>query len=124
MRACLVLGRRFVGIGLFLVAVGASVMAEAPSADNLPEIALGWEPLLHVERAAAAVGIAGFAMLVVWRAGRGEFPIRFAQIEYETRSIATEMDQAIGLLELRIDELEKATQEDGDRPVADAAEEG
>ena len=102
-----VLRRRLAGVACLLLALAASGSVGPPSEAQLPEIALGWPLLLHIERAAAAVGLVGFALLVIWRAGRGEFPLRFAQIEYEARSVATEMQRGAELLRTRADEIEE-----------------
>lgn len=97
--------RRVVGVVLFAAALAASILGRAPTG-GLPEVALGWPLLLHVERAAAAVGISGVALLVIWRAGRGEYPVRFAHIEYEVRSVATELDKGLAAMEERAMQVE------------------
>lgn len=102
----LVLGRRLVGLACFLLSLAASGLLGLPSEGQMPEIALGWPLLLHIERAVAAMGLIGFALLIIWRAGRGEFPIRFGQIEYEAR-VAGEVEDALGGHERRITHVEQ-----------------
>lgn len=98
---------------LFVLAIVGSVAAGSPAGGEMPDIALGWAFLLHLERAAAVVGIIGLVVLVLWRAGRGEFPVRLGQIEYELRGTAEEMNLAIDLLRSRITSLEKRTRTSG-----------
>lgn len=102
-----VLRRRLAGVACLLLALAASGSVGPPSEAQLPEIALGWPLLLHIERAAAAVGLVGFALLVIWRAGRGEFPLRFAQIEYEPESSATATKVTLAAIESRLVLLER-----------------
>ncbi|MFN8113284.1 MAG: hypothetical protein U0R51_08785 [Solirubrobacterales bacterium] len=106
-----ILGRRLAGIALFVCATGASVIAGEPPGGELPDVSLGWPILLYLERAAVAVGILGFTVLIIWRAGRGEFPVRFGNVEYEARSVASQMDEGIEVLELRIEQLEKKAEQ-------------
>jgi hypothetical protein len=49
---------------------------------KLPGAALNWRLLFHVERAAALLGAIGVVLLIGWRATKGEFPIKFGQVEY------------------------------------------
>ncbi len=102
-----VLGRRVAGALLFFLALLASVAAGAPTGTSLPETALGWTPLLHVERAAVAVVILGALGLVIWRAGEGKFPSRFGQIEYATQVVAEELDLAVSGHDWRIARIER-----------------
>jgi hypothetical protein len=57
-----------------------------------PAVALGWAPLLHLERAAAVFGVLGGVALIGWKALHREFPVKFGNlIEYEVahRTIRT-----------------------------------
>jgi hypothetical protein len=49
---------------------------------TLPGAAFGWNALFHVERAAAVMGAVGLVVLIGARALKGEFPIKFGQVEY------------------------------------------
>ncbi|MFN8151498.1 MAG: hypothetical protein U0R24_10300 [Solirubrobacterales bacterium] len=100
------------------LAMLSSLIAGTPR--SLPEIALGSAPLLHVERAAAVLALLGMTLVIVWRASRGQLPIRFANVEYESE-VAAEHDDQIANLNQRVVVLEIAAQlrgtddlEDGD----------
>lgn len=68
--------------------IWASHRSGAPA--PLPEIALGWALLFHMERAAAVLAVAGAVLLTGWRASRGELPVRLGQIEYEASETSFE----------------------------------
>ena len=108
MSADAVLLRRLTGGALFLIALGASVAAGVPADAGMPEVALGSPLLLHLERAALMVGILGLSGLVIWRAGRGEFPDRLGHIEYEAES-ATATKEMLASVESRLVLLEQLT---------------
>jgi len=65
---------------LFGLACTVSVLSGTPP--KLPGSALGWSPLLHVERAGAVLAAIGVVWLVGWRALHGHFPIKFGNVEY------------------------------------------
>jgi hypothetical protein len=80
---------------VFVVIIGISDAAGVP--EKLPGVALGWNALFHVERAAALLGGFGTVLLVGARAMKGEFPIRFGQVEYaqkEANRAATGVTEA------------------------------
>jgi hypothetical protein len=104
-------------LGIFGVAVVASICAGAP--EDLPDVALGWEPLLHVLRAAALLGALGAVLLVGWRATKGEFPIKFGNLEYPTvHQAAAEAEKVSASQERRLLYLEVLA---GIRPPDDLA---
>lgn len=97
-------------------AIAASVLSGSPTSERLPEIALGWQPLFHVERAGAMLGVLSAIILVGWRASRGELPTRFANVEYrlnETAVTSSSLEQRVWLLEL-INGLRPALDDDGE----------
>ena len=99
-----------------LAATFASYSYGAPPASNGPGVALGWPALLHVERAAAFLGVVSLGALVGWRASMGRLPIKIPYLEYEAE-LARETDEALGRLEQRLDQLERKVEElgaDGD----------
>ena len=100
--------RRALALLGFIVALTASVFSDAPDQAGLPDIALGWTLLFHVERAAAMVGVLGLTVVVLWRAGGGELPFRFANIEYEAKQTAAETSRALSRQEVRLAKLERA----------------
>lgn len=61
---------------------------------------MGWAPLFYVERAGALLGALGVIVLIGWRALHGQFPLKFANIEYadELKASAT----TIGAQERRL----------------------
>lgn len=79
-------------IGLVLALFGLVVLGSYwhGTPVPLPDVALGWALLLHVERALVLVGAMGAVVLVGWRAMRGDLPIRVGQIEYEAEKALTE----------------------------------
>lgn len=98
-------------VALFGLVVWASYRHGAPV--PLPDVALGWAFLLHLERAAAVLAVVGVVLLVGWRASRGDFPSRFGQIEYEAKGSAARADVAMTSLERRVELLEIRTVETG-----------
>lgn len=91
-------------VALFALVVWASQRHGAPQ--PLPDIALGWALLLHVERAAALLAVTGAVMLIGWRALQGDFPSRLGQIEYTVEEAATRARTAAATLEERLRLLE------------------
>jgi hypothetical protein len=90
-------------MALLVTSFVASLSAGSPPANAVPDIALGWTLLLHIERAAAVAGVLGLTGVVLWRAGLGELPFRFANIEYEAHS-----GDAGRAIEHRVEFLERA----------------
>lgn len=85
---------------------------------------MGWKALFHVERAGAMLGAVGVVLLIAWRAISREFPIRFGNVEYATRDVTSEAEEASGSQEYRLRLLEvlaelrnPATLEDDGRRV-------
>jgi hypothetical protein len=97
--------RNFWGFGILAAAFAASVCAGDPQ--PIPDLALGWSVLLHAERAAAIVGLGAVAGLIPWRAGQGQLPVRFGNIEYAIAEADTNsgVDARIESLELVIEAL-------------------
>jgi hypothetical protein len=91
-------------VALFGAAVWLSYAHGAPAA--LPGAALGWDLLLHVERASVLLGTVGVVLLVGWRALQGEFPIRFGNVEYAAKSATVELDETSEDFDERISLLE------------------
>lgn len=61
--------------------------------------------LLHIERAAVALGAIGTVWLVGWRALHGHFPIKFGNVEY-ANELQASADTA-HTLEGRLDTIEE-----------------
>ena len=98
--------RRIVGgIVATIALVGAAIISLVSPfpEDDLPDVALGFPLLLHVERAAALLAVLGASALVTFRAANGELPTRFAQLEYESHQLIRQANH-----EERIRRLEKA----------------
>lgn len=87
--------RRFVVALAFAGCLSASFVAGTPDSWDLPEVALGWPLLLHVERSAALLGLIALAVLVSWRASEGRLPVRLGQLEYAVEDAALETNEAI-----------------------------
>jgi hypothetical protein len=88
------------------VTLATSVIAGTPPQSELPQVALDWPLLLHVERAAALVGVVSLVTLMWWRAGKGQFPIRFGNIEYaieDAAEVASDQEERIAALESAIE---------------------
>jgi hypothetical protein len=102
------MGRRIVKGAVVLVVFAAALYWSARSAvpEPLPGVAMGWTALFHVERAGALLGAIGIVCLIAWRALSGEFPIKFGNIEYETKATAAEAKKVSALQEQRIRVLE------------------
>src|SRR4051794_24314491 len=55
---------------------------DAHRRENLPDISLDWRLLFHVQRATALLAVVGTVGLIAWRGARGEWPIKFGNVEY------------------------------------------
>jgi hypothetical protein len=88
---------------VFVAVLILSVVSGRPA--SLPGAALGSVWLLHVERAAVALGAAGAVWLVGWRALHGNFPVRFGNIEYG-HELTSFTDAVAATHEQRIERLE------------------
>lgn len=85
--------RRIASLALFTAALVASIGFGTPSADEFPDVALGWVLLLHVERAAALLALVGMGALLVERTIRGRMPSRIGSIDYSAeRVIGVDVD--------------------------------
>jgi type VI protein secretion system component VasK len=89
---------------VFAIAVAASVVAGVPG--QLPNVAMGWVLLFHIERAAALLGVIGLVLLIGWRAVQGELPIKLGNVEYEAKRAAADAEIVAEELEHRIRILE------------------
>jgi hypothetical protein len=91
-------------LGVFGLAILASALAGTP--DELPDVALEWCPLFHILRASALLGAVGVVLLIGWRATKGEFPIKFGNIEYakeaaaEAQKVSTAQERRLQYLEV------------------------
>lgn len=106
-------GRVATVLSVLGLVVWASHRSGAPS--ELPEVALGWTLLLHVERAAALLAAIGIVTLVGWRALQGDFPSRLGQIEFRIEKTAADALAVTEGLERRVRELELVTRKAGER---------
>jgi hypothetical protein len=109
--------RLLLSLLIFAAVISLSLVSPVPPTSGLPDIALGFPLLLHLERALAVIALLSCAALVFWRATRGEFPLRFAQVEYESSQLIR-----LGNHEQRIRGLEEALGfrsglENGDEPI-------
>lgn len=86
------------------LALLGSLLAGTPS--DLPQIAMGWPLLFHVERATVLCAAVGVVLLVGWRASRGDFPVRVGQVEYAVREAARDVALREEALEKRLRRLE------------------
>jgi hypothetical protein len=91
-------------VAIFGVAALASDAHGVPQA--LPGAALDWRLLFHFERAAVLLATIGAVVLVLWRATRGEFPIKFGQLEYAVRDTAARAAEVDESHERRLQTLE------------------
>jgi ABC-type phosphate transport system auxiliary subunit len=73
---------------------------------KLPGAAFDWVFLFHVERATALLAALGLVLLVGVRALRGEFPIKFGQLEYPAKEVDEKTQAATAAQERRIQLLE------------------
>jgi hypothetical protein len=89
---------------VLVAAIYASTRAVVPF--RLPGVALGWTALFHVERTGALLGAIGVVVLIGWRSLSGEFPIKFGNVEYETKEAAAEAEEISESQERRIRALE------------------
>lgn len=83
-----------------------SIAAGTPAQDEYPAIALGSSVLLHLLRAGLLLGVTGAIALIGWRATAGEFPIRFANVEYSAKRTAVETKRTDATLARRLLVLE------------------
>lgn len=70
------------------------VPQDATGHDDLPDVALGWRPLLHILRAGALLSAIGAAVMIAWRGAHGEWPVKVGQVEYaqnETDAASSEL---------------------------------
>jgi len=98
---------------ILAAALAVSVASGRPA--RLPGTALGWTPLLYVERAAIGLGAIGTVWLVGWRALHGHFPIKFGNIEYQdelrssTATVAS-LEERLEVIERSLDLADKPMQ--------------
>jgi hypothetical protein len=86
------------------VVAWSSVQAGAPA--KLPDVAMGWMLLFHVERAIVLLAAIGAVVLVSWRATYGDFPVKLGQVEYAVREAARDVEGKNEALEKRLRTLE------------------
>lgn len=101
---------RLTSAAVFAISLAASVVAGTPVAEDLPTIALAWEPLFHVERAAALTGLVALCGLVGWRAGSGQFPTRVGSLEYaldKADSLSKKHESRLIALEESVEQIEQ-----------------
>lgn len=80
-------------LGVCTFALVVSVSAGTPDAGEYPPVAMGSVILLHTLRAGLFLGVAGAVLLIGWRATAGDFPIRFANVEYSAKRTAIESER-------------------------------
>jgi hypothetical protein len=95
---------------LVVAAVLASSSAGVPhdlrGAESLPSAAMGWRLLFHVERAGALLGVGGITLLIAWRGSRGEWPVRFGNVEYAPKEAIAVTADALEKQDRRLRMLE------------------
>jgi hypothetical protein len=89
-----------------VLALGVALSTAQGTPERLPAPSLGWPALLHVERAAALIGIAAAVLLTGVRALNGRFPVRLGQIEYSAGEREQEIDVVGQMLEQRLRTVE------------------
>lgn len=89
---------------VFGLVIYASDSAGVP--EKLPGSAFGWTLLFHCLRAAAILGVLGVVLLIGYRAMKGEFPIKFGNVEYAVKEAAEKAETATEAQERRIQFLE------------------
>lgn len=97
--------RAAIVVAMFAGVVYASYQQSVPK--KLPGAAFDWVFLFHVERAAALLATVGVVLLVGVRAMRGEFPIKFGQVEYPAKEVGEKARAATAAQEERIQLLEE-----------------
>ena len=101
---------RLASAAVLAISLVASVVAGAPEPEDLPTVALAWEPLFHVERAAALTGLVALCGLVGWRAGSGQFPTRIGSLEYaleKTDTLSKQHESRLTALEESVEQIEQ-----------------
>jgi hypothetical protein len=99
---------RFFRMALVALVFGLVVLASdtAGIPEKLPGTAFGWVLLFHFLRASALLGVVGVVLLVGYRATRGEFPIKFGNVEYAVKEAAQKAEGATEAQEQRLRLLE------------------
>lgn len=106
-------------VALLAVAVVASSSVGVPhdehGTETLPSVAMDWRLLFHVERASALLGTLGIILLIAWRGARGEWPIKFGNVEYAPKEAITvaadaleKQDRRLRIIETELERLENA----------------
>jgi hypothetical protein len=102
-------------VAVFVACVVASAIVGEPTNKageiDLPDVALGWDVLFHLLRASAVLGATGTVLLIAWRGARGEWPIRFGNVEYAPREaievtadVIAKLNERVELMESRLDD--------------------
>jgi hypothetical protein len=74
--------RKTASAGAVFLLAAASLIGSLSAAARrpYPGVALGWGLLYHVERACFLLGVVALFVLIVWRALKAEFPIKFGPL--------------------------------------------
>lgn len=78
----------------FLLSYRAGLPLGTDGKPDLPDTALGWPLLLHVERSAALLATVGAVVLIAARAAVGRYPSVFGPVTYEVAEAAREAAEA------------------------------
>lgn len=82
-------------VGAVLASSKVGVPHDRHGVEKLPSIAMDWRLLFHTERASALLGTVGVMLLISWRGARGEWPVRFGNVEYAPKEAITITADAI-----------------------------
>lgn len=110
-------------IATVVAVLGGACLASAAHGvpDHLPAGSLGWPLLLHVERAAAVLGLLATVLLVGLRAVNGQLPVRVGHIEYPMSDVDARTKTALAGQDARLRIVENVLQLDQEH-TADAAD--
>jgi len=85
-----------------LVSSSVGIPHDAKGREALPTVALDWRLLFHVLRAGALLGTLATVGLVAWRGAHGEWPMKFANVEYAPKEAVAVTGQALAKQDRRL----------------------